>query len=131
MVSLKDHFLHVLFRLGADGELVVLCDQALQALEAPKKNPFLLDNQLLREKGIVYSVLIFALGGQDNLPSEESLAAVVQGFQRTVAKTEEAAVQLALVTLLAFLFQVQRQLCGDDGLDIVGLGQRAVMMVLI
>ena len=71
------------------------------------------------------------LGGQDELATKEAIRMVVQRGQRTVAEAEEPGVKVPLVALDTFALQVQLGFGGDDGLDIVGLGQGVHIHVIV
>ena len=123
--------LHIRFCLFAQCELVILPDQALQAAEAPEEDALRICGELLREIRIVLAVRVFFLRREDDLPAKEALAAIIEGFQRSVAEAEEADIDITLITLLALLFQIQGKLCCDNELEVIGIRQGLHLHVVV
>ena len=103
----------------------------MQALQRPEKDSLRLGTHLLRDKGIVFSLRVFLPYRQDDLPPEEPHAAVIEGLERPVAQRQKADVQISLIALPPFLLQIHRKLGCDNGLDVVGLGQRLQLHVIV
>ena len=78
--------LHVLNGLSADGELIIICKQSMQSLQAPKENTLHLGHELFHEKRIVCAVSGSVLGGQYDLTAKKAIGLVMQGGQRSVAE---------------------------------------------
>ena len=131
VVSLFDGSFPVGFGSFADGEVVILGDQPSKTLQGPQKDALCFAAKLLSQKGIILPVLVLIPDGENQLPPEESFAAVIEGFHGAVAEDHESGEQPALVALLTFSFQVQRQLGSDDGFNVVGLGQGLQLHVII
>ena len=55
----------------------------------------------------------------------------MEGLQDTVPKSDEPHIQISLIALLSLSLQIHGQLCGDNRLDIVGLGQRFQLHIIV
>ena len=78
--------LHVLNGLSADGELIIVCKQPVQPLQAPQKDTLHLGHELFHEERIVGTVSRSVLGGQHDLTTKETVRLVMQCGQRTVTE---------------------------------------------
>ena len=103
----------------------------MQPFQTPEQDAFQLGAHLLHKEGVIRAVGRLVLSGQDKLAAKETIRMVVQRSQRTVAKAEKPGVDVALVALDTLALQVQLGFGGDDGLDIVGLGQGVHVHVVI
>ena len=103
----------------------------MQPLQTPEEDALLFPQQLIHQKRIVCSACGPVFGGQHDLAAKETVGLVVQGGQRTVAKAEEANIELALIALNALALHVHFALRCDDGFDIVGLGQGAQIHIIV
>ena len=109
VVSITYSQFHILFCPGADCEFVVPRDQPPQPLQTPEEYTLLLSDQLFRQVWVIYPILFLTPCGQDDLTAEKPVTAVVKGFQGSVAEAKETDIKVALITLLSFLFQIQRR----------------------
>ena len=92
IVAASPDSLHVFLCFLADNELELVEHQPLQTLQEPEENSFFLLNQALCKERIIDPVFGSVLGGQNNLTTEEAVAAVMQCGQCIVAKTKEPGV---------------------------------------
>jgi len=103
----------------------------VQPFQTPEQDAFQLGAHLLHKEGVIRAVGRLVLGGQDELAAKETIRMVVERGQRAVAEAEEPGVNVPLVALDTLALQVQLGFGGDDGLDIVGLGQGVHVHVVI
>ena len=111
--------------------MIVVPDQPMQSLQTPEKDALLFAQQLVHQKRIVRSACGPVFGGQHDLAAKEAVGLVMQSGERTVAKAEKSNIKLALVALRALTLHVHFALGGDDGFDIVGLGQSAHIHIIV
>ena len=104
-------------------KLKVVGNKPLQAFKCPQEDTLGFSFHLLCKIRIVSSVHRLFLGGQHKLSAIKSVTAVIQGLQITVTECQQPGEHPALITLLAFTFQIHLALCCHDGFYIVGLAQ--------
>ena len=56
---------------------------------------------------------------------------VIERLQDAVAQADKAHIQIALIALLSLFLQIHRQFCGDDRLDVIGLGQGFQLHIIV
>ena len=56
---------------------------------------------------------------------------VIERLQDAVAQADKAHIQIALIALLSLFLQIHRQFCGDDCLDVIGLGQGFQLHIIV
>ena len=115
----------------ADREAKIVLHQPVQPFQTPEQDAFQLGAHLLHKERVIRAVSRLVLGGQDKLAAKETVRMVIQRGQRTIAEAEEPGVNVPLVALDTLALQVQLGFGGDDGLDIVGLGQGVHVHVIV
>ena len=103
----------------ADREAEIVLHQPVQPFQTPQQDALQLGAHLFDKERVIHAVGRLVLGGQDELAAKEAVRMVVQRGQRTVAETEESGVDVPLVALDTFSFQVQLGFGSHDGLEIM------------
>ena len=103
----------------------------MQALQRPQEDALRFGAHLFSDIGIVLSVRVFLLGGEDDLSAEKTNAAVIERLQDTVTQADEAYIQITLIALLSLFLQIHRQLRCDNRLDVVGLGESFQFHIIV
>ena len=103
----------------------------MQSLDCPEKYSLSLGAHFLGDIRVVDSVRGLVLCREDDLPTEETDASVVQTLQRSVAKSNKADVQVSLIALLSLALQIHRKLRCDDRLDVVCLRESFQLHVVV
>ena len=70
-----------------DGKVVVVLNQPVQPFQCPQEDALLFLTEFFCQERIVYSVGITVFGFQDNLSSEESVAAIMECLQGSVSES--------------------------------------------
>ena len=100
VVSICHGIFHVGFGPVAEGKLVVVPDQSLQAFQRPQKDTLFFAAKLFGKVRIVFSVRVPLLCFQNDLSAEKTETAVVKGLQCPVAKGKEPYPDICLIALL-------------------------------
>ena len=82
---------------GADGELIIVPDQPVQAFQHPKGNIFGLFDQLIAELRVINTVLVLILDLKGDLPAVEAVGTVIGRRQGSVPKAHDPDKEPALV----------------------------------
>ena len=77
---------HILNGLSADSELIIVCKQSMQPLQAPQEDALHFGHELFHEKRIIGTISGSVLGGQYDLAAKETVRLVMQCGQCTVAE---------------------------------------------
>ena len=87
---------------------------------------------LFSDIGIVLSVRVFLLGGEDDLSAEKkNQRCGHRDCRDTVTQADEAYIQITLIALLSLFLQIHRQLRCDNRLDVVGLGESFQFHIIV
>jgi len=115
----------------ADGEVVVIGDQPPQSFQHPEEDSLFFGNQFLSKERIIEPIRRLVLGGQNDLATKETIAAVMKCRQCSVAEAEEAYIKQPLIALFSLPFQIHPQFCCHNGFYIVGFGQGVHVQIIV
>ena len=131
IVTFLDSRCHVVLCPLADRKTELMVNQPLQTHDRPAEDTLDFLMEFFNQKRIIHPFFRSVPHGENQLPPKKALAAIIQGFHRAVAECNKPGVHSALIALLSLSLQIQRHFCGDNGLDVVGLGEGFQLQIII